>query len=118
MEVLQYNAEYILLKNNKNLNIVSLFPALLIPKTYIVLICTVVPKDFQRSFTGSKLLLITCSIMEVIWGVGRTLMAVDFLEALPGYSGHLFGGESPFLLKAWAPYMSAWQSPENVEVVA
>lgn len=72
-----------------------MFPALVIPKTYIVLIRTVVPKDFQRSFIGSKLLLIACSIMEGIWGVGRTLLVVPFLEAPPSHSGHLCGGESP-----------------------
>lgn len=82
-----------------------MFPALAIPKAYIVLICTVVPKDFQRSFIGSKLLLIVCSIMGGIWGMGRTFVVVDFLEAPPGHSGHLFGGENPFLLNVWAPYI-------------
>lgn len=53
---IQYGIHFI--KNNKKCNIVSLFPALVIPKPYIVLICTVVPEDFQRSFIGSKLLLI------------------------------------------------------------
>lgn len=64
---IQYGILFI--KNNKKCNIVSLFPALVIPKTYIVLICTVVPKDFQRSFLGSKLLLIACSVVEGVWGV-------------------------------------------------
>lgn len=119
IEVLQYNMEFILLKKKK-LNIVSLFPALAIPKTYIVLICTVVPKDFQRSFIGSKLLLLVYSIMEGIWGVGRTFLVVDFLEAPPSHSGHLFGEESPFLLKAWAPYIRCQhgKAPGSVKAVA
>jgi len=87
--------EFILLKNNLKMNIVSLFPALVIPKTYIVLICTVVPKDFQRSFVGNKLLLIGWRIMEGIWGVGRTFLVADFLETPPGHSSHLFGEEKP-----------------------
>ena len=112
---IQYGIHFI-----KKLNIVSLFPALAIPKTYIVLICTVVPKDFQRSFIGSELLLIVCSIMEGIWGVGMTLLVVDFLEALPGHSRHVFGGGKPFLLKAWAPHIRCQhgKAPGNVKVVA
>lgn len=117
IEVLQYNTEFILLKNNKKLNIVSMFPALAIPKAYIVLICTVVPKNFQRSFIGSKLLLIVCSIMGGIWDAGRAFLVVNFLEAPPSHSGHLFGGESLFLLKVWAPYIRCQhcKAPESVK---
>lgn len=91
---IQYGIHFI--KNNKKCNIVSLFPALVILKAYIVLICTIVPEDFQRSFIGSKLLLIACSIKEGIWGVERTLLVVHFLEAPPSHCGHLCSGESPF----------------------
>lgn len=114
---IQYGIYFI--KNNKKYNIVSLFPALVIPKSYIVLICTVVPEDFQRSFIGSKLLLIACSIMEDIWGVGRILLVVHFLEAPPNHSGHLYGGESPFLLKARAPQIKCHgKATGNVKIVA
>lgn len=114
---IQYGILFI--KNNKKCNIVSLFPALVIPKTYIVLICTVVPKDFQRSFLGSKLLLIACSVVEGIWGVGRTLLGVHFLEAPPSHSGHLCGGKSPFLLKARAPQIKCYgKATGNLKIVA
>lgn len=112
MEVLQYNMEYILLKNHSQMNIVSLFPALVISKTYIVLICTLVPKDFQRSFIGRKLLLIVSVIIKGIWSMRRISLLIDFLEAPPGYSHHLCGGESPLFFERLGTLlrMSAWKS--------
>lgn len=56
--------------------------------------------------------------MEGIWGVGRTLLVVHFLETPSSHSGHLCSGESSFLLKVRAPQIKCHgKATGNVKIV-